>query len=379
MNKKNIHWGLITAMIAASVFLVVKGNLLPGLFAKSTNYEKYQILGSAISLIRYQYVEEPDALETMEGGYKGLIDALDVMSSYLSKPLLEKFRMLRDQSLPEPGLVLYKIFGAFPQVIGVKEGSPAEKMGLKYGDFISALDNKSTLNMSMREVNLLLKDIEGKPVTFKVLRAEQTEDVIVERKQLFSECYSFSPLKNTAGRLKIYSLNSCTEKIKEKVLPFITDKKNPLVIDLRNCSEGNILEAQKLVNLFISAEKIGHFSNKIGETDYLSAHGDPVLPNIPLIIWTNRGTMGPAEMAAAILKDIRKAKVVGVQTTGLMSKQRIFSFPDGSGLLLTTEIFNLESKTDIWEKGVEPHEKVNPSQDNTPMYAQATERALLNK
>ncbi|MFC2157144.1 S41 family peptidase [Acidobacteriota bacterium] len=379
MNKKNIHWGLITAMIAVSLFLAVKGNLLPGLSAKSTNYEKYQILGSAISLIRYQYVEEPDALETMEGGYKGLIDALDVMSSYLSKPLLEKFRMLRDQSLPEPGLVLYKTFGAFPQVIGVKEGSPAEKMGLKYGDFISALDSKSTLNMSMREVNLLLKDPLGKPVTLKVLRAEQTEDVIVERKLLFSECYSFSPLKNTAGRIKIYSLNSCTEGIKEKVLPLIKEKNIPLVIDLRNCSEGNILEAQKLVNLFTSAEKIGHFSNKIGETDYLSASGDPVLPDIPLVIWTNRGTMGPAEMAAAILKDIRKAKVVGVQTTGLMSKQRIFSFPDGSGLLLTTEIFNLESKTDIWEKGIEPHEKVNPSQDNTPMYAQATERALLNK
>ena len=199
---------LVGLLRAASLFFIIKTSVLPGLSSRQTDYSQYKILGTAISLIKSNYVEEPDPIKTLEGGYKGMINSLDVLSSYLGKSQLEKFRSLRGVLYTGIGIVLYKTYGAFPQVIGVRENSPAAEHGIKYGDFISALNNRSTLTLSMREANLILRETKESPVSLKVLRSDKTEDVLLTRKPLCEACTTFSPLTKTAGILKVNQLYS---------------------------------------------------------------------------------------------------------------------------------------------------------------------------
>jgi carboxyl-terminal processing protease len=151
---------------------------------------------------------------------------------------------------------------------------------------------------------------------------------------------------------KLYSPS--VNQIKEKVIPRLKKKKTPLVLDLRNCSEGSIEGAQKLTNLFLRAKNIGYFEKRGLTTEYLSCLDPAVLEKFPMVVWTNRATIGPAEIVVGVLKKYKRAKIIGTKTPGLTARQDLFRFKDGSGLLLTTAVFRLGKDSEFWQNGVKP-------------------------
>jgi len=355
MAKKQTRILLLTVLIAVSLFFLIEKDFLPGISTKNPTDKSLGILRYVISRIKLDYHKEPDPVKTMEGALKGLVGPLDIISGYLDSENAVKFIQQRKTVQKDIGIVLYKKFGTFPQVIGIRENSPAEKKGIKIGELISALDGKPTLAMSMTEANLLLKDSEERPVELKMLRSDKTEKVSIERKLLFEEPFSYSPAKDTSGILKIYRLYPpCVTKIKKDILPRLKPQKKALILDLRNCYEGGIGEAVKLINLFIQSENIGYFEKKGGTKEVISCPEEADLGRLPLVIWTNRATIGPAEAVAAVLKEFKKAKIIGFQTPGLIAKQKFLLLEDGSGLLLTSEIFFLASGKELWLKGIKP-------------------------
>ena len=68
----------------------------------------------------------------------------------------------------------------FPMIIGIEENSPAEKADLKLGTPVYAMDGRSTLEMSILEINLLLKSKEAIPVEFKLDQGNENEIVNLE-------------------------------------------------------------------------------------------------------------------------------------------------------------------------------------------------------
>jgi len=376
MTTKRVKFLLLTVLVAASLFLLLERNFLPGLSSNDSDYERYTLLAKVANLIQNEYVEEPNPSKTMEGAFKGLVDSLDTLSTYLDKESVIKYRQRKEQDIKDTGIILYKKFGLFPQVVGIVENSPAEKMGIKIGDYISAMDNRSTLMMSLIEANLHLKTKNEGPIDLKVLKRYTAEDATVlkvERKQLFKERFSYSPAKGTSGILKIHKLYpDCVSRIKEEALPRLKQQKKPLILDLRNCYEGEIEEAQKLINLFLTSSKIGYFEKKGKAREILSCTEEAELKKLPLIIWTNQATIGPAEAVASVLKEFRKAKIIGLQTGGLVAKQQFFTFEDGSGLLLTSGVFTLGSGKKLWEKGVKPDIKIKKETQSQPEYLKKT-------
>jgi C-terminal peptidase prc len=273
----------------------------------------------------------------------------------------------------EPGLILYKKFGAYPQIIGIREGSPAAGSDLNIGEYISAIDDRSTLIMSLQEVNLLLKSVSDEPIRLQILRPTKTEEISLERRSLTEDSVSFIPLKNTFGILRIHHLFSpCVVKTREELQKRLPSSGKPLVLDMRNCFEGQVEEAVKLINLFIREEKIGYFSNKNGPTQYLSCADEPEFKDLALVVWTNRATFGSAEIAVAVLQDLGRARIIGQKTPGLPGRQRLFTLEDGSGLLLTTEVFHLASGEPVWQKGVQPEIKIRAEDLTSDSYVKET-------
>lgn len=366
MAKTQIKVVILTILITLSLFFLLNKNFLPGLSTKTTKYqnevaphESFKILGSVIWLIKDDYVDIPNPGKTMEGAFKGLLDSLDILSSYLDKTSVTKLKQSKIAPLKEPGIILYKKIGTFPVVLGVKENSPAEKNGIKIGESISSINNKSTLTMSMLEANLCLKDVEETPVKLKIVRTNTNEVIDLERISMFNKSFSYSEATRTHGILTIHQLYSpCVSEIKEKIIPKLREKKKPLILDMRNCSEGQIEEARKLVNIFIEAKKIGSFEKKGKPTEVLSCPEPAELKTIPLVIWVNQATIGPAEIVAGALKIHKRAKIIGVQTPGLAARQNFFPLEDGSGLMLTSAIFRLDPKQKFWMTGIKPDIKI---------------------
>jgi len=166
--------------------------------------------------------------------------------------------------------------------------------------------------------------------------------------------------------------------LKENLLPDLKTKEKPLVLDLRDCAEGDIEEAQELLDIFSEDKESGYFENGQGIRETLSLEATTELADLPLIVWTNQATIGPAEILASVLKAYKKVKVIGFQTPGLVSKQHFIHLDDGSGLLLTSAIFHLKKDKDFWEKGLEPDIKIDIEDMTSSAYLKATQKLLAN-
>jgi C-terminal peptidase prc len=353
--------------------LVVPTKFLPSLTQKSSSDKNLLLLKGVADLIKDYYVEEPNALKTMKGALRGLIGPLDPLSTYLDSQAVKKHINPDANTLKETGIVVYKTFGTYPVVIGVKDNSPAANAGIKVGDTLSEMDGQPLLELSMREANLYLKDTEEKPVSLRILRAEDAEEMAIPRKILHDGPFLFTQQQNTSGILKIHSLHPpFISQFREKLLPMLKNKKEPLIVDLRNCTEGEIEESLEFINLFLQADRVGFFKDKNGDKDYLSCPDIPELKELPLILWTNSATIGPAEAIAGVLKEFQRAKIVGMKSPGLLAKQEFFPLEDGSALLLTSQIFYLHEEEEIWLKGIVPDYEIEEKNPRSDLYLKKT-------
>ena len=377
MAYKNKKVLLLTVLTAVVLFFFIPKKFLPNISQKTSPDENLRLLKGVANLIKEYYVEEPNATKTMKGAIRGLIGPLDPLSSYLDAQTVKKHKNPGSAGLMETGIIVYKKFGTYPVVIGVKENSPAEDSGIKVGDTLSEMDGQPLLELSMLEANLYLKDTEEKPINLKILRAEDSEEMSLQRKRLHDTPFTYLPQKNTSGILKIHSLYPpFSEQFEKKLLPSLKTKKEALIIDLRNCYEGEIGESLKFINHFVQSDRVGYFQGKNGEKDYLACPKIPELKDLPLILWTNNATIGAAEAVAGVLMQFQRAKTIGLKTPGLLAKQDFYPLEDGSALLLTSQIFYFRDGMGLWLKGITPDSEIEEKNPDFDLYLEKTYKLL---
>jgi carboxyl-terminal processing protease len=336
--------------------------------------QDFGILASAVRHIRSDYVDEADPKRTMEGAFQGLMGSLDIMSSYLDASLMTKAASPRKDKLFDIGLAVYKRPGVFPVVVGVGEGSPAEKAGIKVGDAVSAVDDRSTLSWSYNELRFVLKDADRKPVKIRLIHENSTSEKTLDRAPAYPVAIAWTAEKGTSGVVRVHHLfPGAAAEFKTAVLPRLSGKKEPLILDLRGCREGEIEEARAFINLFLKNDRAGTFEKKGGQKDVFACSADPVVaPDLPLIVWVSPATMGPSEIAAGVLRDLKRAKIVGTATTGLTAEQKLFPLETGDGLLLTIGVFVLPSGEKIFSKGLTADAKIDLDKQTRAAYLEKT-------
>ena len=365
------RWFLWAAFLAAAFFFVSQTGILPGGPGGQAN-QGFDHLESLMRHIRNDYLEVRDPVATAEGSYRGLVNSLDPLSAYLPKELAAAYRA-RTGGETEPGIVILKSPSAFPQVVAVVKGSPAEKAGLRIGDILSAVAGQNTLSLSLTEVKLLLLGRGDEPVGLRVLRGNDTLDLEVARARLFPEPFAFEPAAGQPAILRIRRIApGLVSGLRKSVVPGLKGRRAPLVLDLRGVQDGDHAEAVKLANLFIKAAAAGAFEGRGGTKDAVSLPAEPELGALSIVVWTDPGTAGPAELAAGLLQEVRQAKIVGFATAGLVGRRTLFELEDGSAVLLTTGVYALPSGRLLWEKGLVPDAPIPADKLDEKTYLEKT-------
>ncbi len=371
MRTPRYRWLLWAATLAVTLFFVFEmGTLSRGHGA--TQARGFELLDTLMNHIRKDYLEERDPLQTAEGTFRGLVNSLDPLSAYLSKGLLTSYTA-RTGRETGPGIVVLKRYASFPQVVAVVEKSPAEGAGVKLGDLISAIGSRNTLSMSLTEVKILLEGTDERPVDIRVLRGNDTHNLSVPRALLFAAPFTFTRTAGQPARLRVHRFDAgLAAALKRDVVPALRSRKAPLVLDLRDCQDGVIEEAVKLVNLFVKAADAGSFEGRGGVKERVSCPDDAELGAVPLVVWADAGTAGPAEFAAGVLQEVRKAKVVGFETSGLVGRTTLFPLKDESAVLLTSGILALPSGRKLWDDGLVPDAAIPADKLNEKTYLEKT-------
>ena len=331
-------------------------------------YEKLDLFSDVLEKINKGYVKEVDQSEVIDGAINGMLQSLDPFSAYMSP---ESFQNMNVETSGEFGGLGIEVTmeSGFVRVITPMEDSPADKVGVKAGDYIIKINEKQVKGLNLMEAVNLMRGKIGTSINITVRRLDVEEDlkfVIVRDKIKVREVSS--TIKENVGYIRLRAFNEQSgDQLLKKIKDLSKTNKNlkGYILDLRNNPGGLLSQAVQISDAFLDSGEIvsikGRDKNDI--KIYTARKGDAIKGK-PLIVLINRGSASASEIVSGALKDHKRAILLGEKTFGKGSVQTIIPLKNKGGLRLTTAKYYLPSGTSISEIGVEPDIVVKESKEN---------------
>lgn len=342
---------------AVLLFTVVGG--LNGVRAASNDgaYRQLQVYSEVLSRVRSEYVEDPNIPMVTDGALHGLLESLDPNSSYLTAAEYKDYKSHKTEAKGEIGAAVSKRFG-YAAVVAVIPGSPADKAGLQAGDILEGIEGKSTREMSLAEVHNLLAGQPGSNVTLSAVRARRAEPqkLIITRDLVTIPPVTDKMVEDGIAYIQVDAFTKGkSQEIASKIKALQKAGARKLLLDLRNCAEGEESEGIAAANLFLNHGTITYLQGQKYPREAFNADPAKAITNLPVVVLVNRGTAGAAEVVAAAILENARGDVVGDKTFGDGSVQKTIELPDGSALILSIAKYYSPSGKAIQDSAVTPN------------------------
>ena len=320
-----------------------------------------QTLDTYRAVIDKYYLGDVDEESLKEGAIQGYIEGLgDPYTEYISKEDMEDY--MQDTMGNFVGIGIYMIEASKTNQIMVLapiKGSPAERAGIQPGDYIISVNGEPCTADDMTMISTKIKGEEGTTVKLQILRGEETLDFEIVRENIIVNPVEGEILQNNIGYIEFSSFDENTaEDFKTKFEELQSQGITSLIIDLRNNGGGIVDEALQIAGYIADKDSVLLYEVDKDNKETVEKNESTPIINMPVIILTNENTASSSEILAGALKDLGKARTVGITTYGKGVIQQILTLPDGSGLKITTEKYLTPNRTEINEVGIEPDEVV---------------------
>ena len=328
---------IVISSAAVLLFMAVGG--LDGVRASNNDgsYRQLQVYSEVLSRVRSEYVEEPNIPAVTDGALHGLLESLDSNSSYLTPSEFKEYKSNQTEAKGDIGAAVSKRFG-YAAVISVIPGGPADKAGIQASDIFEAIEGKSTREMSLAEIHNLLQGQPGSNLNVAVVRARRAEPqkTVITRDIVTVPPVTDKMVEDGIGYIQVDAVNKGkAQEVAAKVRSLQKSGAKRLILDLRNCAEGEETEGIAVANLFLNHGTITYLQGQKYPREAFNADATKAITNLPLAVLVNKGTAGPAEVVAAAVMENARGDVVGDKTFGDGSVQKTIPLPDGSALILS--------------------------------------------
>lgn len=363
MTARTRLWVLVVSTPVIAFTLI--GGYLGQAMTRDETLRSLRVFEDVMQLVVENYVEDVDVQKAMRGAMRGLTDGLDMDSAFLNPALVKAFESKETPAAGEVGIDLAR--GYYLRVVSVRDGSPAAKAGIRTGDYLRAIDGRSTRDISVFEGNRLLRGGAGSKVTLLVIRGSVSDphELTVNRERLGGAEVTSRMAGAGTGYLRVveFTQNS-PARIKQAVDALAKTGAVRYVIDLRSTSRGDLDSGVESARLFVRGATLAvrvsrdplarpEAKDKT-KKDSIAAQANDGAVAAPVVLLVDSGTSGAAELFAAALDGNNRAELVGERTIGRVARQQLVKLPDGSGLLLTNVRYLSPSSAAIHEKGLTP-------------------------
>jgi carboxyl-terminal processing protease len=335
-----------------AVILVVLGGLLGGLFGKlprrgsagtAVTSEKIESdYDEAVDVIDSNYAGEIDHEKVSDRSIQGMLWTLDPHSSFFTR---DEFRKLTEEQASQfYGIgvsILQHHDGVYVQ--SVIFNTPADKVGLHYGDRILTVDGHDAKDWTVSEVSKNVRGAKGTSVKLKIERAGVVGPIDYEISRggvPLPSVRNYFMLPNGTGYVGL--TGGFQETTADELDTAIADLKKQgmknLVLDLRGNPGGLLPQAIEVASRFIPGGQtivsVKGRSRYALSQDLKAAEGKN--QDFPLIVMINGGSASASEIVAGAIQDYGRGLIVGSNSFGKGLVQRIFPLMYGTGLTLTT-------------------------------------------
>ncbi|HKD06680.1 MAG TPA: S41 family peptidase [Bryobacteraceae bacterium] len=275
-----------------------------------------------------------------KGAIPGMLRTLDPHSNFFDP---KDFEGLREDQRGHYYGVGMSVVGRNGKTIVVAPfvGSPAYKAGLRPGDIIAEVNDKSTEGLDSTKVADLLKGPKGTPVQIKVVREGYDKPVVfniirdeISRKSVPEAFF----LKPHVGYIRIEQFNETTgTEFADALKDLDEDHLEGLILDLRGNPGGLLNEAVSVVDHLIPKGEVivSHKGRASQEHAYTARNGNHGR-SYPIVVIVNRNSASAAEIVSGALQDHDRAWILGDNTFGKGLVQTVYPLIENTGLTLTT-------------------------------------------
>ncbi len=349
-------------------------------------FQWFATYAEVVSLVQKKGFKTVDFAKFIQNSLKSAVANVDAHSAFFDQ---DSYKSALEATSGEFSGIGVSVISKTPDddalaIVDVVRGSPADKVGIKSGDKIVAVNNEKLRGLSSDEVVNKLKGKLGSEVGLKIIRHRKPMEFTVKRdiiKDQTSNCYYFKDQNVYYLSLSLFTENAANQ-MSDLLRKANEGKCNGIVLDLRRNPGGTLDSAIDMAGLFLPKKSlvvVTKDSKKRTVSQYYTKT-DPLLKSdVPIFILVNNLTASAAEILAGCLahhsrkgvqiadkKSRRGGKhnlmvfVVGTSSFGKGSVQELIPIKNGCALKLTTMLYFLPENTSLQATGIQPDFIIKP-------------------
>ena len=349
MTKKFTVTAIVIILLAAMFGGMIGSGRKLGSFTSANSKNSYRVAdeiekdyNEAVATITSNYSGDIDHEKATQAAIQGMLSTLDPHSAYFPYNEFKKLKEDQDSRFYGIGVTIVQHRdGVYIQ--SAVEGTPAAKLGLKYGDRILEVDGKNARDWSSEQVSKNVRGGLGEPVTIKVERAGSeaplyftiVRDAVplptIRNAYMIRPGTGYIGLTGGFQRSSDDELNKAMKRLEEQGM-------RQVILDLRGNPGGLLDQAIDVASEFLPrGQKVVSVKGRTEYSEpivYKSTGSDP--SDLPLVVLINRNSASASEIVAGAIQDHGRGLIVGETSFGKGLVQRIFQLPFNTGLTLTT-------------------------------------------
>jgi carboxyl-terminal processing protease len=351
---------LILAGLAAGTAVLNLTRSHSAVAANSEIYRQLDLFGDVLERVRSDYVEQPEDTKLIESAINGMLSALDPHSSYLNA---KHFRDMQVQTRGEFGGLGIEVTmeKGVIKVVAPIDDTPADKAGLRSGDYITHLDDEQIQGLTLQQAVEKMRGPVNTPITLTVVRKGVDEPMKIK---VVRDVIRINPVKSRAeddvAYIRITTFNEQTyselKKAVSNLKKEIGSKLKGYVIDLRNNPGGLLDQAISVSDAFLDKGAIvSTRGRKLQEAQRSNARPGDITDGKKIAVLINGGSASASEIVAGALQDLRRGTIIGTRSFGKGSVQTIIPLDGNGAIRLTTARYFTPSGRSIQAKGIAPN------------------------
>ena len=299
--------------------------------------------------VNLYYVDDTDPGELIKKGIEGMLKSLDPYTNYISEARIEDYRFLTTGQYGGIG-ALMKMRGNKVQVTEPYENSPAIKAGLKAGDLITEINGNNLKGKSFNDIGEIVKGQANTEVTFLIERQgtpKPFEKTVIREKIEMKVVPHYQMLNDSIGYIKFTSFTRTAYSEVQAAVQDLKDNSNmkSLVFDLRGNPGGLLIEAVKIMNLFVEGgQEIVSTNGKVKSRNHTYKTKEKAYDtSMPIAVLVNSKSASASEIVSGSMQDLDRGVIIGTRSfgKGLVQTTRDLSY--NTKLKVTTAKYYIPS------------------------------------